>query len=132
MANIDDTPNHDEAQAVAAGCALLATVEDADPGAVRERLRALLGAANLPPGALDEAARAFDGHARHIRDVPTAGETDAMGVLRRIKGDVNAAKRTMETCRDAAGGDGALSPAQVAMARRLCESLNLSPTQFGF
>lgn len=55
-----------------------------------------------------------------------------MGVLRRIKGDVNAAKRTMKTCRDAAGGDGGLSPAQAAMARRLCESLNLSPTQFGF
>ncbi|MBP2312010.1 TerB family tellurite resistance protein [Azospirillum soli] len=139
MANIDDTPNtasnigpnEDEAQAVAAGCALLATVEDADPGTVRERLRALLSAANLPPDTLDEAARAFDGHTRHIQDDPTAGEADAMGLLRQVKGDVNAAKRTMETCRDAADGNGGLSPAQAAMARKLCESLNLSPTQFG-
>lgn len=136
MANPENTPNTipnaDEAQAVAAGCALLATVEDADPDAVRERLRALLRTADLPPGALDEAARAFDDHARHIQDDPTAGEADAMGLLRQVKGNVNAAKRTIETCRDAAGENGDLSPAQTAMARKLCESLNLSPTQFGF
>ena len=128
----DSIPNTDEAQAVAAGCALLATVEDADAQAVRNRLRALLRDAELPDGALDETARAFDDHARHIRDDATAGEADAMGILRQVKSDVNAAKRTMDTCRAAAGGDGELSPAQAAMARRLCESLNLSPSQFGF
>ncbi|WP_448207325.1 TerB family tellurite resistance protein [Azospirillum sp. sgz302134] len=118
-------PSGEEAQAVAAGCALLATADGADSDGLRDRLRALLRD--------DEpSAAVFDEHARHIRDDTTAGTADAMGVLRRIKGDVNAAKRVIEACVNAAGGGDRLSPAQVAMARSLCESLNLSPTQFGF
>lgn len=129
---MQDTPDTGEAEAVAAGCALLGTVEGADDTALKERLRALLRAAGSPDDTLAEAARSFDGHARHIRDDATAGEADAMGVLRKVRGDADAAKRTVNTCLAATGGPGALSPAQAAMARRLCESLNLSPTQFGF
>lgn len=61
-----------------------------------------------------------------------AGEAGAMGVLRKVRGDADTARKTINACLDAAGGTGRLSPAQAAMARRLCESLNLSPLQFGF
>ncbi|MBP2294241.1 tellurite resistance TerB family protein [Azospirillum rugosum] len=112
----------DDAPAVAAGCALLATAGDADASTLRGRLQAMLPA---------DALRAFDDHARHIQDNATAGEADAMGVARQAKGDVNGAKRVFSACLNAAGGIDALSPAQATKARSLCESLNLSPTQFG-
>ncbi len=121
----------EDAPAIAAGCALLATAGDADASALRDRLHALLRAAPLPEDASAAALQSFDGNVRHIQDDATAGEADAMGVARQAKGDVNGAKRVFGACLNAAGGIDALSPAQAAKARSLCESLNLSPTQFG-
>ena len=121
-----------DAPAIAAGCALLATAGDADSSALRGRLQERLRAAPLSDGALAEAIRAFDDHVRHIQDDATAGEADAMGVARQCKGDVNGATRVFNACVAAAGGVDALSPAQAAKARSLCESLNLSQTRFGF
>lgn len=121
----------DDAPAIAAGCALLATAENADASALRGRLQGLLRGAPLPEDASAQALQSFDDHSLHIQENATAGEADAMGVLRQAKGDVNGAKRVFSACLNAAGGVGALSPAQAAKARSLCESLNLSPTQFG-
>ena len=117
--------------AVAAGCALLGSVDGADAHGVAERMRSLLDQSDLSDEKLSEAASAFDRHARRIREASDIGEEEAVAALRAVKGDVTLARNTVETCFRVARDGETFAPAQSGMARRLCESLNLSPTQFG-
>ncbi|HYE49344.1 MAG TPA: hypothetical protein VEB20_07135 [Azospirillaceae bacterium] len=104
--------------ALAAAAALLAAADGADPGAVRRRLERAGGP-----------VAAFDDHLAHLGRKEEAGEEAAFQALHPVKGDAGAAAALMEAVM-AAGGD-ALTPAQADAARRVCETLNLSPTRYG-
>ncbi|WP_207479659.1 hypothetical protein [Arenibaculum pallidiluteum] len=106
--------------ALAAGAALLAAADGADAAALRRRL------GSDDPGLLD----AFDRHLGHLRE-SDGGDVAVVQALGPAKGDAAAAAGVMEALLRAAGGPGAMAPGQVAAARRVCETLNLSPTRFG-
>ena len=106
--------------ALAAGCALLAAAEDADADGIRARLTAAGGPAD-----------AFDATLERLRGDATVADDEALATVRAVKGDAALAQRLARACCALAAHDGDLSPAQTAAARRLCEALNLSPTQFG-
>ncbi|WP_207458121.1 TerB family tellurite resistance protein [Azospirillum sp. SYSU D00513] len=129
--NRDWMGNDKALDAVAAGCALLGSVDGADAAGVGGRFRTLLDGADLPDQSLTEAASAFDRHSGRIRDNQDIGEEEAIAALRAVKGDADLARQTAEACLQLAREGDELAPAQSHMARRLCESLNLSPTQFG-
>ncbi|HYD70033.1 hypothetical protein [Azospirillum sp.] len=116
----DGAPDGAEAMAaVAAGCALLAVAEGADADAIRARLD------GAPAATFDEALQ-------RLRAGGPVAEDEALTTVRAVKGDAAQAQAVARACcRRAANGD-ELAPAQVAAARRICEALNLSPTQFGF
>jgi tellurite resistance protein len=107
--------------ALAGAAALLAAAAGADPGTVRVRLER----------ASPQAVEAFDQHLEHILENAAKGETAALQVLHPVKGDVEAASRIMDAVLGAGGEVPELAPAQVAAARRICETLNLSPARFG-
>ncbi|WP_158045327.1 tellurite resistance TerB family protein [Skermanella pratensis] len=107
--------------ALAAAAALLAIAEGADAGAVRARV------AKAGSGT----AEAFDRHLAHLRENRRKGEMAALQALHPVKGDARAATELMETLLGDCEPEEELAPAQVAAARRVCETLNLSPTRFG-
>lgn len=107
-------------QALAAAAALMAAADGADEGGVRARL------GETRPAALG----AFDGFMAHVREGRERGEDAAFQALHPAKGDASTASGLMEATL-ACGGASGLVPAQAAMARRICEALNLSPSRFG-
>ena len=106
-------------QALAAACALMAAAEGADPAGIRARLDGL-GDPDL-----------FDSMLERLRGDSAVAGDEALAAVRTVKGDVEEARRVVRGCCALASADGELSPAQADTARRVCEALNLSPTQFG-
>ncbi len=104
--------------ALAAAAALLAAADGADEGKVRERLRG-------------KAVEGFEEQLGHLREDAERGEIAAFQAIKPMRGDAERAFDLMRAVMDAGGGTRALAPAQAATARRICEALNLSPTQFG-
>ncbi|HYC02243.1 MAG TPA: hypothetical protein VED40_03065 [Azospirillaceae bacterium] len=111
----------DMGEALAAAAALLAVADGGDADAVRGRLRA------KAPGAV----AAFDGHVAHLREGGAGGEESAIQSLHPVKGDAATAAALMESVLETGGGVDALAPGAQAAARRVAETLNLSPTRFG-
>ncbi|UEM06270.1 hypothetical protein JL101_012810 [Skermanella rosea] len=107
--------------ALAAAGALLGVAEGADAGAVRSRVAK----------AGNGAAEAFDRYLAHLREDREKGEVAALQALHPVKGDARAATELMEALLGGGKPEGELAPAQVAAARQVCETLNLSPTRFG-
>lgn len=105
-----------DSEALAAACALMAAADGADPDAIRARLPDPAG---------------FDGTLERLRGDAPVAEEEALATVRTVKGDVEAAKAVARGACALASADGELTPAQADTARRLCEALNLSPTQFG-
>ena len=105
--------------ALTAACALMAAAEGADPPGIRARLDGLGD------------PRAFDDTLERLRGDAAVADEEALAAVRVAKGDVEEAKRVARGCCALATADGDLSPAQADTARRVCEALNLSPTQFG-
>jgi tellurite resistance protein len=107
--------------ALAGAAALLAAAAGADPEPVRARLE----------GSGPQVVEAFDQYLEHFSGDADTAETAAFQVLHPVKSDVEAASRIMDAVLSAGGGANELAPVQVAAARRICETLNLSPTRFG-
>ncbi|QQP91751.1 hypothetical protein IGS68_11335 [Skermanella sp. TT6] len=107
--------------ALAAAAALLGVAEGADAGAVR----ALVAKAG------DGTAETFDRYLAHLREDREKGEMAALQALHPVKGDAQAATELVETLLGGGKPEEKLAPAQIAAARRICETLNLSPTRFG-
>jgi len=97
----------------------MAAAEGADSAGIRARLAGLGDTA------------AFDATLNRLRGDAAVADDEAMAAVRAVKGDAEAAKRVARGCCALASADGDLSPAQADTARRICEALNLSPTQFG-
>ena len=108
------------ATALAASAALLAAVAGADEQALRASLERAGG----------RSAGEFDEFLAHLRDDPDKGRVAALQALHPVKGDAEAASQVMEALIEATGDPRDLAPAQVAEARGICETLNLSPTRF--
>jgi len=106
-------------QALTAACALMAAAEGADADGIRSRLDGLGD------------PKAFDETLERLRGDAAVADEEALAAVRAVKGDVEEAKRVARGCCALASADGDLSPAQADTARRICEALNLSPTQFG-
>lgn len=107
--------------ALAAAAALLGVAEGADAGAVRSRVAE----------AGNGTAEAFDRHLAHLREDREKGEVAAFQALHPVKGDAGVAAELMEKLLGGAKPEEGLAPAQISMARQVCEALNLSPTRFG-
>ncbi len=108
-----------DAPALSAACALMAAAEGADTAGIRARLAGLGDPA------------VFDGTLERLRGDTPVAEEEALSAVRAVKGDAEAAKSVARGCCALASADGDLAPAQIDTARRICEALNLSPTQFG-
>jgi tellurite resistance protein len=106
--------------ALAASAALLAAADGADAEVLRMSLKR----------AGQQAAEEFGGFFDHLREDSDKGKMAALQALKRVKGDVQAASEVMELLLEGAGGVKDLAPAQVAEAREICETLNLSPSRF--
>jgi tellurite resistance protein len=106
--------------ALAASVALLAAADGADTQALRTSLE---GAGRQP-------AQEFDSFLAHLREDPDKGKMAALQALHPIKGDAEAASQVVQLLLEGAGGLEDLAPAQVAEAREICETLNLSPSRF--
>ena len=106
--------------ALAASAALLASAEGANTQALRTSIER---AGNQP-------AQEFNGFIDHLREDPDKGKMAALQALHPIKGDAQSASQLMEMLLKGAGGIADLDPAQVAEAREICETLNLSPSRF--
>jgi tellurite resistance protein len=106
--------------AFAGSAALLAAAEGADA----QTLLTSLERANR------QAAEEFHGFLKHLREDPDKGKMAALQALHPVKGDVEAASQMIELLLESAGGLQVLAPAQVAEAREICETLNLSPSRF--
>jgi tellurite resistance protein len=108
-------------EALAAAAALMAGADGAEEGSLRARL------GQGRPAAL----AAFDGFLAHVREGRERGEDAAFQALHPVKGDASTASSLMSAALALGGGTAGLVPAQAAMARRICETLNLSPARFG-
>jgi tellurite resistance protein len=106
--------------ALAASAALLAAADGADTQAFRTSLE----------GAGKQPAQELDGFLKHLREDHDKGKVAALQALHPIKGDAQSASQLMEMLLRGAGGIADLAPAQIAEAREICETLNLSPSRF--
>jgi tellurite resistance protein len=106
--------------ALAASAALLAAADGADTQVLQTSLER----------AGQQSAEEFSGFLDHLREDPGKGKMAALQSLHPVKGDARAASQVMELLLQGAGGVKGLAPAQIAVAREICETLNLSPSRF--
>lgn len=130
-AGIKQFANKDFMEAVAAGCALIAS---ADGDISSEEKQKMVGYINLNDSLkvfkLNDVLTRFNHYADMFAFDYNVGKAEAMKSMTKIKSKPDAAKTLIAVCCSIGAADGNFDKDEIALVREICSALGVNPADF--
>lgn len=130
-AGIKQFANKDFMEAIAAGCALIAS---ADGDISSEEKQKMVGYINLNDSLkvfkLNDVLTRFNHYADMFAFDYNVGKAEAMKAITKMKSKPDAAKTLIAVCCSIGAADGTFDKDEIALVREMCSNLGVNPADF--